>query len=88
MRLVSIVSETEFRRVSELAPAPMTGAVPTPGATTLAPTQQVGQDPAAQAKMQAQQALDRQNRKKQIQDQIKQTQAQLADLQKQLATIR
>jgi hypothetical protein len=65
------------------------GAVPPAGgATTMAPTQQVGQDPAAQSKMLAQQALDRQNRKKQIQDQIKQTQEQLADLQKQLATIR
>jgi hypothetical protein len=45
-------------------------------------------DPQAQAKMMAQQALDRQNRKKQIQDQIKQNQEQLADLQKQLAAIK
>jgi hypothetical protein len=90
MKLASIVSETEFRRVSELAPAPTLGAAPapTPGATTIAPGQQVQQDPAAQAKMQAQQALDRANRKKQIQDQIKQTQEQLAALQKELATIK
>jgi hypothetical protein len=54
----------------------------------MAPGQQVQQDPAAQAKMMAQQALDRANRKKQIQDQIKQTQEQLAALQKELATIK
>jgi hypothetical protein len=90
MKLASIVSETEFRKVSELAPAPTPGAAPapTPGATTMAPGQQVQQDPAAQAKMMAQQALDRANRKKQIQDQIKQTQEQLAALQKELATIK
>jgi hypothetical protein len=54
----------------------------------MAPGQQVSQDPAAQAKMQAQQALDRANRKKQIQDQITQTQKQLQDLQKELASIK
>ena len=85
MKLASIISETEFRRVSELTPTP-TGAAP--GATTMAPNQQVQQDPAAQARMMAQQALDRANRKKQIQDQIKQTQEQLAALQKELATIK
>jgi hypothetical protein len=87
MKLSSIVSETEFARLWELD-APMLGATPTAGATTMAPGQQVAQDPAAQAKMQAQQALDRANRKKQIQDQIKQTQEQLANLQKELASIR
>jgi hypothetical protein len=91
MKLSSIVSETEFARLQELD-APMLGATPAagtaPGATTMAPGQQVTQDPAAQAKMQAQQALDRANRKKQIQDQIAQTQKQLQDLQKQLASIK
>jgi hypothetical protein len=88
MKLSAIVSETEFARLQELD-APMLGAAPTaPGANTLTPGQTVGQDPAAQAKMQAQQALDRANRKKQIQDQIVQTQKQLQDLQKQLATLR
>jgi hypothetical protein len=87
MKLSSIVSETEFARLQELD-APMLGAAPTAGATTMAPGQPVAQDPAAQAKMQAQQALDRANRKKQIQDQITQTQKQLQDLQKQLAQIK
>jgi hypothetical protein len=41
-----------------------------------------------QQKMMAQQALDRANKKKEIQDQIKQTQEQLAELQKQLAMIK
>jgi hypothetical protein len=54
----------------------------------MAPGQQVQQDPAAQAKMAAQQALDRQNRKKQIQDQIKQAQENIAALQKELATLK
>jgi hypothetical protein len=87
MKLSNIVSETEFTRLAELD-APMLGATPTQGATTLAPGQSMQADPLAQAKMMAQQALDRQNRKKQIQDQIKQTQEQLADLQKQLAAIK
>lgn len=86
MKLSTIVSETEFTRLSELVP-PTAGVAPVAG-TTMAPTQTMAQDPAAQAKMQAQQALDRANRKKQIQDQIKQTQQQLIDLQKQLATIK
>jgi len=90
MKLSNIVSEQEFIRLSELTP-PMAGAAmaaPATGSTTLAPGQQVSQDPAAQAKMAAQQALDRANRKKQIQDQITQTQKQLQDLQKQLAQIK
>jgi hypothetical protein len=91
MRLSSFAERDT--RLGELVPAgvnapagttPATGA----GTTTMAPGQQVQQDPAAQAKMAAQQALDRQNRKKQIQDQIKQTQQQLQDLQKQLAAIK
>jgi hypothetical protein len=45
-------------------------------------------DPATQQKMLAQQALDRANQKKQIQDAIKQKQEELADLNKQLAAIR
>jgi hypothetical protein len=91
MKLSAIVSEMEFTRLRELD-APMLGATPAAGAAlgaaTMAPGQQVAQDPAAQAKMQAQQALDRANRKKQIQDQIKQTQEQLANLQKELASIK
>ena len=87
MKLSAIVSEMEFTRLRELD-APMLGATPATGATTMAPGQQVAQDPAAQAKMQAQQALDRANRKKQIQDQITQTQKQLQDLQKELASIK
>jgi hypothetical protein len=87
MKLSSIVSEMEFARLQELD-TPMLGVASAAGATTMAPGQQVSQDPAAQAKMMAQQALDRANQKKQIQDQIKQTQEQLADLQKQLAAIR
>jgi hypothetical protein len=93
MKLSNIVSETEFRRVSELAPTnSMTQAnIPSPTSNqpiTTAPGQQAQQNPQAQAKMMAQQALDRNNRKKQIQDQIKQTQEQLATLQKELATIK
>ncbi len=87
MKLSNIVSETEFARLQELD-APMLGAAPTAGTTTMAPGQQVAQDPAAQAKMQAQQALDRANRKKEIQTAITQKQKELQDLQKQLAQIR
>jgi hypothetical protein len=90
MRFKDVAFEGDFLKIRELAPAVnVAGAAPAPtGATTMAPGQQVQADPAAQAKMQAQQALDRQNRKKQIQDQIKQTQEQLASLQKELATLR
>lgn len=59
-------------------------AAPEPGATTMAPGQQVAADPAAQQKMMAQQALDRANKKKALQDAIKQTQDQITQLQKQL----
>jgi hypothetical protein len=65
-----------------------TGMAPaSPAATSNAAVQQVQQDPQAQAKMMAQQALDRQNRKKEIQDQIKAKQSELQDLQRQLAQI-
>jgi phage-related minor tail protein len=87
MKLSAIVSETEFARLQELD-APMLGAAPAAGATTMAPGQQVAADPQAQAKMQAQQALDRANQKKQIQDAISQKQKELQDLQKQLAQIK
>jgi phage-related minor tail protein len=87
MKLSAIMSETEFARLQELD-APMLGATPAAGATTLAPGQPAAADPQAQAKMQAQQALDRANQKKQIQDAISQKQKELQDLQKQLAQIR
>lgn len=54
----------------------------------MAPGQQISQDPQAQQKMMAQQALDRANQKKELQDAIKQKQQELADLQKQLAQIK
>ena len=73
----------------------LTDALPPPGAgvTTPPPPGPGGQpnpanDPQAQAKMMAQMALDKQNRKKSIQDQIKMKQKELQDLQKQLATIK
>lgn len=75
--------------VSEAPVAPAAGSPqPVPGATTLTPGQPVASDPAAQAKMMAQQAVDRANKKKEIQDQIRMKQKELADLQKQLALIR
>lgn len=97
MKLSTIVSEREIARLAELD-APMLGAAPAgtapaptatpaPG-TTLQPGQQVQNDPAAQAKMMAQQALDRANKKKEIQELIKTKQQELQDLQKQLAAIK
>ncbi len=89
---LSAIAEWDSR-LRELVP-PSTGAAPAPGApaptgaTTLKPGQQIQQDPAAMAKMAAQQALDKQNQKKEIQDQIKQKQEELADLNKQLAAIK
>ncbi len=81
MRFVELVSEAPV--------VPPTGTPPAiPGSTTLAPTQSVQADPAAQSKMLAQQAIDRANKKKEIQDQIKNKQKELADLQKQLALIK
>lgn len=73
--------------ISELIP-PVPTSMTQQGATTLAPGQQVADDPAAQQKMQAQQALDRQNQKRSIQDAIRQKQEELNDLRKQLAQIR
>lgn len=90
MKLSNIISEREFARLAELdAPAPgaqTIGAPPAPaaGAQTLKPGQQVQQDPQAQAKMMAQQALDKQNQRKQLQDQIKAKQQELVDAQKAL----
>lgn len=66
------------------AAAPQLGAAP-PAA---APTPGAAPDPAMQQKMLAQQALDRQNQKKAIQDSIKQKQEELAELNKQLAAIK
>lgn len=89
---LSAIAEWDSR-LRELVP-PSTGAAPAPGAlaptgaTTLKPGQPVQQDPAAMAKMAAQQALDKQNQKKELQDQIKQKQEELADLNKQLAAIK
>lgn len=91
MKLTSIISERELSELEiGLTPSPATGMnpAPKPGTTTLAPGQQVQQDPQAQQKMMAQQALDRANRKKELQDAIKQKQQELADLQKQLASVR
>lgn len=95
MKLFNIVSETEFARLSELD-APMLGTTPAPAATTTG-TGVAGatQDPQAQAKMAAQQALDRVHQKQQLQQQVKDKQAEiqqaqkdLQELQKQLASIR
>jgi len=87
MKFFNIVSESEFARIRELAPTTLgasPGAMPPPPGGALAATG----DPQAQAKMQAQQVMDRANQKKQLQDQIVQTQKQLQDLQKQLAQLR
>lgn len=91
MKLSSIVSERELARFE--ADAPMLGAqtagttvsgVSPTGSQTLKPGQQVQQDPNAQAKMLAQQAVDKQNQRKAIQDQIKQKQQEIAAAQKEL----
>jgi hypothetical protein len=88
MKFSNIVSEAEFARISELTPPPAI-APAVPGTAPAAnPAAAATGDPQAQAKMIAQQALDRANRKKQIQDQIRSTQEQLAALQKELATLR
>ena len=101
MRFSNISRAEEFARLRELAPTMAAGPAPTAGAPTAgAPTAgapstspapgvaQATQDPQAQAKMQAQQALDRVNQKKEIQAQIVATQKQLQDLQKQLAAMK
>lgn len=83
-----------LRRYIDILEAPMMpmGAsadqqsAPAAGSPAPAPTSQTGpqEDPQAQAKMAAQQALDRKNQQKAVDDQIKQTQDQLVHLQKQL----
>ena len=90
MRFQDVANEGDYLKIRELAPTVAPAATPLQGATatTLAPGQAMATDPAAQQKMMAQQALDKANQKKQLQDQIKQTQEQLADLQKQLAQIK
>ena len=77
-------------RISELTVAPATSGMPAAPGSAPAANPAVGAtgDPQAQAKMMAQQALDRANRKKQVQDAIKQKQQELADLQKELAQIK
>ncbi len=80
-----------FSEINMEAPQPpfsQPGAAPAAGSTTLTPGQSMSQDPQAQQKMMAQQALDRANRKKELQDAIKQKQQELADLQKELAQIK
>jgi hypothetical protein len=84
----------KFRDILEITPptsgtaTPPASGITTPsGSTTMSPGQQVSADPAAQSKMMAQQALDRQKQKKEIQDQIKLKQQELTDLQKRLAEL-
>lgn len=60
----------------------------TPAATTTATTPNVAQDPAAQSKMMAQQALDRQKQKQELQDQIRNKEKEIIDLRKKLAEIK
>lgn len=86
MKLFDLVTEAELGRLQELAPP-----VPPPTGSPAPNTPPAGQqppDPQMQAKMMAQQALDRMNQKKAVQDQIKQKQEELAALQKQLAAIK
>ena len=74
----------------------LTDALPPPGAGVQQPPPPPGpggqpnpaNDPQAQAKMMAQMALDKQNRKKSIQDQIKNKQKEIMNLQKELASIK
>ena len=73
-------------RTDALPPAGMAPATPPP--TVPGQTQNVATDPQAQAKMMAQQAVDMQNKKKELQDQIKAKQQEIMDLQKQLASIK
>lgn len=67
--------------ISELIP-------PTAGSTTMAPGQQIANDPAAQRKMQAQQALNRQEQRKATQDAIRQTQDEIRQKQEELQNLR
>jgi hypothetical protein len=75
------------KRLVDALPPPGAGAA-TPPPTVPGQTQNVATDPQAQAKMMAQQAVDLQNRKKELQDQIKAKQQELMDLQKELASIK
>lgn len=81
-RYLDILDEAPVVPVGASAaqPAAADPAAAQPGAQATA----VGPDPQQQAKMAAQQALDRKNQQKAVDDQIKQTQDQLAHLQKQL----
>lgn len=91
-KYADILSEAPIGVATAPGAAPTMGAAPattTPtGAPGAAPTMGAATDPATQQKMLAQQALDRQNQKKQIQDAIRQKQEELADLNKQLAAIK
>jgi len=75
------------RKLNDALPTTGAGAA-TPPPTVPGQTQNVAADPQAQAKMMAQQALDMQNRKKELQDQIKAKQQEIMDLQKELASIK
>jgi len=83
MKLSNIVSESELTRLRELTP-------PAPGAAPMAAPAgtMTAQDPQAAAKLQAQQVIQVQQRKKAIQDQIRQKQQEIQDLQKELASIK
>lgn len=87
MRFNEIFLEQPIMAPATAAPAanPVTAPAVTKPGQTMA---QVQQDPQAQAKMIAQQALDRQNKKKELQDAIKSKQQEIQDLQKQLAAIK
>jgi len=89
-KYADILSEAPIGVATAPGAAPAMGAATTTptGAAGAAPTMGAATDPATQQKMLAQQALDRQNQKKQIQDAIKQKQDELADLNKQLAAIK
>ena len=86
-KYADILSEAPIG-VMPAAPGAVQATTTPTGAAGAAPTMGAASDPATQQKMLAQQALDRQNQKKAIQDQIKQKQEELADLNKQLAAIR
>ena len=76
------------KELTDALPPPGAGVQQPPPPTVPGQTQNVATDPQAQAKMMAQQAVDLQKRKKEIQDQIKAKQQELMDLQKELASIK
>lgn len=82
---IDILSEQTPPNVSQA-----TGVAPqTPtGATTVGTNQNVTQDPQAVAKMAAQQAVDRQNRRKELQDRITAKQQDITNAQKELQDLR